>query len=117
MSTARTVLRGTTGIDVRDGVLNRDVDITIDAGRITSITPSTADDLDRVTVLGHSAGGHLALWAAAALARRRVHLAAAVGLAPVADLVLAHELGCGSGAVRDFLGGSPQDQRPRYESA
>jgi imidazolonepropionase-like amidohydrolase len=51
MSTARTVLRGTTVIDVRDGVLNRDVDITIDAGRITSITPSTADDLDRVTVV------------------------------------------------------------------
>ena len=83
----------------------------------TMAAQGVALDLDRVTVLGHSAGGHLALWAAAALDRRRGHLAAAVGLAPVADLVLAHELGCGSGAVRDFLGGSPQDQRPRYESA
>jgi Amidohydrolase family len=51
MSTGRTVLRGTTVVDVRDGGLRGDVDIAIEAGRITSITPSTADDLGRATVV------------------------------------------------------------------
>ncbi len=77
-------------------------------------------DLDRVTLMGHSAGGHLALWAAAArnipvghplhdtdpLPLRRV-----VALAPVADLRRAWELGLSGGAVGELLGGDPQ-QRP-----
>ena len=55
----------------------------------------------RVIVIGHSAGGQLALWGAGA--GRRVH--AAVALAPVADLRRAEELRLGGGAVRAFLGG------------
>ncbi|MCM2316459.1 MAG: alpha/beta hydrolase, partial [Thermoanaerobaculia bacterium] len=57
-------------------------------------------DLDRVAVIGHSAGGHLALWAAARQRAdegsgiaRRVRISAVAGLAPVADLVDAHSLG------------------------
>ncbi|MFI9030306.1 alpha/beta hydrolase family protein [Streptomyces sp. NPDC053560] len=52
-----------------------------------------------VLVAGHSAGGHLALWAAA----RPGPLTAAVALAPVADLARAHELGLSNGAVAEFL--------------
>jgi acetyl esterase/lipase len=77
-------------------------------------------DLDRVTVVGHSAGGHLALWAAAAegeFGPKRVRIAAAVGLAPVADLVWAYEHGCGNGAVESFLGGSPNEEPGRYREA
>jgi acetyl esterase/lipase len=61
-----------------------------------------------VLVLGHSAGGHLALWAAAAAPVPGLRLT--VGLAPVADLVLAHRDRLGSGAVAAFLGGDPQDR-------
>jgi len=56
-------------------------------------------------IAGHSAGGHLALWAAATLRLK------AVALAPVADLRMAEELDLGGGAVPAFLGG-PSDQRP-----
>jgi acetyl esterase/lipase len=55
-------------------------------------------------LVGHSAGGHLALWA---VDRARAVLA----LAPVADLALAERLDLDVGAVRDFLGGSA-DGRP-----
>jgi acetyl esterase/lipase len=80
-------------------------------------------DLERVTVVGHSAGGHLALWAAKRGARgpvcqpTKVRIAAAVGLAPVADLRLAHELGCGNGAVENFMGGSPEKLPEPYRTA
>ncbi|HJW33098.1 MAG TPA: alpha/beta fold hydrolase [Holophagaceae bacterium] len=81
-------------------------------------------DLDRVTVVGHSAGGHLALWSAArdraALAGAqpaRVRVAAAVGLAPVADLRRAHALGLGNGAVEALLGGTPEQVPDRFRSA
>ena len=83
-----------------------------------------AIDLDRVTVVGHSAGGHLALWSAQHDAKRnngygpkRVKVAAAVGLAAVADLALAFELGCGNHAVNEFLGGSPSAQAERYRTS
>ncbi len=62
-------------------------------------------DLGRVTVVGHSAGGHLALWLAA---QRR--FAGVVALAGVADLVAADEQHLGSDAVREFLrGGAAAD--------
>ncbi|WP_112244175.1 alpha/beta hydrolase family protein [Kribbella monticola] len=51
---------------------------------------------------GHSAGGHLALWAAATL--NPVLLRGTVALAPVADLLLADRLGLDDGAVQDFIG-------------
>ena len=56
----------------------------------------------RVVVLGHSAGGHLALWAAAAAPAPG--LVGTLALAPVADLVGAERDGLGSGAVVAFLG-------------
>ncbi|MGP3984047.1 alpha/beta hydrolase [Streptomyces sp. KR80] len=71
-------------------------------------------DAGRVVLVGHSAGGHLALWAAA---RHRQpggspwRLAApppvrgVVALAPIADFALGRELGVCSDAVVQFLGG------------
>lgn len=77
-----------------------------------------AIDVTRVTTVGHSAGGHLALWAAAAGegpdAARRIRAAAAVGLAPVADLAWAYERGCGAGAVEQLMGGAPAEWPARY---
>ncbi|POX42158.1 alpha/beta hydrolase [Streptomyces sp. Ru73] len=54
-----------------------------------------------VIVAGHSAGGHLALWTAA----RPGPAAAAVAIAPVADLARAHALRLSNGAVEEFLTG------------
>src|ERR1700761_8606456 len=51
MAGARTILRGTTVVDVRDGSTRPAVDITIDDGTITSIAPTTDDHPGRVTVV------------------------------------------------------------------
>lgn len=64
-------------------------------------------------VMGHSAGGHLALW----LASEMPDLAGVVALAPVASLRLAWERYLSDGAVRDFLGGSPDEVPDRYAAA
>jgi len=62
-------------------------------------------------VLGHSAGGHLALWAAVACAPL---LIGALALAPAADLQYGYDNAIGDGAVRAFLG-SPPDQHRDFD--
>ncbi|MFG1778942.1 alpha/beta hydrolase family protein [Micromonospora sp. NPDC049048] len=65
-------------------------------------------------LVGHSAGGHLALYVAA-------HAPAAVGgvlaLAPVSDLAEAYRLDLDEGAVAALLGGGPADVPARYAEA
>ncbi|MGZ4271767.1 MAG: alpha/beta hydrolase family protein [Solirubrobacteraceae bacterium] len=73
-------------------------------------------DLGRVVAIGHSAGGHLALWAAGR-EHPRVPLAAAVGQAPVCDLDMAFRMRLSDGVVADFVGGSPADVPERYDAA
>ena len=51
MAGERTILRGTTVVDVRNGSTHRAVDITIDDGAISTITPTIDDHPDRVTVV------------------------------------------------------------------
>jgi len=63
-----------------------------------------------VVLMGHSAGGQLALWAG----RTVPGVAGIVALAPVADLRLAHELGLEDDAVGRVLGGSPDQVPERY---
>jgi acetyl esterase/lipase len=82
-------------------------------------------DLGRVVAVGHSAGGHLALWLAARprLAAGvpgsgpRVRLRGAVALAGVCDLVRGAQDGLGDGAVAELLGGAPDEQPDRYAAA
>lgn len=79
-------------------------------------------DLDRVVAIGHSAGGHLALWAAARPkfaegavgCRPRVRVSAVVSIAGVCDLVEAAEAGISRGAVVELLGGTPIAVSDRY---
>ncbi|MFZ6819013.1 alpha/beta hydrolase [Undibacterium sp. Ji22W] len=63
----------------------------------------------QVILIGHSAGGHLVLWAAARCAQRELPLAlqGVVALAPAADLQMAHALNLGEGAVQRFIGQDP----------
>jgi acetyl esterase/lipase len=73
-------------------------------------------DLDRVVAVGHSAGGQLALWAAA---RRdaRIRLRGVVGQAAVSDLEEACRRDLGGGAVSRFVGGQPARHPERYAEA
>ncbi|MGP3977181.1 alpha/beta hydrolase family protein [Streptomyces sp. 8N114] len=73
--------------------------------------PATVEDIDAAldhlgatpsVLFGHSAGGHLALWAAA---RRERAAGRVVVLAPVADLERAHAVRLNGGVVSAFLGG------------
>ena len=63
----------------------------------------------RVVVMGHSAGGHLALWAASVAPA--AGLVGTVALAPVADVGAADRERLGDGAVAAFLG-APAATRP-----
>ena len=56
----------------------------------------------RTVLMGHSAGSHLALWAASACPP--TGLVATVALAPIPDLEAADEAHLGRDALRDFLG-------------
>lgn len=73
--------------------------------------PQTADDVNAAldhlggppkVLLGHSAGGQLALWAAANRDRAADRV---IGVAPVADLSKAYDMGLSGGAVTELLGG------------
>jgi acetyl esterase/lipase len=89
----------------------------------------TSDRVDpsRIAVVGHSAGGHLALWLSsrhrlpgtapgapsAAIPRPRL----CVAQAAVAALGIAARQGLGAGAAEALLGGSPDDVPGRYAVA
>ncbi len=83
----------------------------------------TGLDLNRVVIAGHSAGGQLALWAAAhnrptsPASPIRIRTIGAVGMAPLSDLGAAFDLDLGAGAVREFLGGSPLRMPDRLRAA
>ena len=83
--------------------------------------PATCDDVaagievlagrDAVAI-GHSAGGHLALWAAASGLVR-----AAAAQAGVSDLAAAFRLGLSGGVVGELLGGQPESRAADYALA
>jgi len=76
-------------------------------------------DLSTVVTLGHSAGGHLAAWAAARgrydAWPERVRVTAVVPQAGVLDLRSAYAEGLGDGAVEAFLGHRPAGADDRYD--
>lgn len=93
-----------------------DVAAAVDALPVLAVRALGAEAVDprRIVLTGHSAGGHLALWAAA----RHVlppespwhrpsppPVRGVVALAPIADFTSAIRLGVCSGAVVDLLGG------------
>lgn len=73
-------------------------------------------DIRRVVSIGHSAGGHLALWAATR-DRPRVPVTAAVGQAAVSDLARASRLHLSNGAADELMGGPPDRVPERYAAA
>ena len=95
------------------------------AAAIDALRDVPGVDGRRVVVVGHSAGGHLALWAAARRrlprgapgARPSVVPRAAVALAGVCDLVAGSREGLGEGAVDALLGGGPDEVPNRFRVA
>ena len=82
-------------------------------------------DLSRVVAIGHSAGGHLAAWAAgrsslppsAPGSSPRVSLTGVVTQAGVLDLRTGAARSVGGSAIPDLLGGSPDEVPERYDWA
>ncbi len=83
-------------------------------------------DLSRVVVMGHSAGGHLALWLAARHkipAGHELHqanpieVAGVVALAPASQLTWMYAQGTCEKAAGQLMGGSPEQYPQRYQNA
>lgn len=87
---------------------------TLDDVRAACVAVAARDEIDarRTIVLGHSAGGHLALWALA-----EGVACAAVSIAGIGDLGAAERAGLGDGAVAAFLGAVGRSQLDRYRDA
>jgi acetyl esterase/lipase len=85
---------------------------------LARLAPGKNLDLTRVTALGHSAGGQLALWLASSSRLRLapsdapVHIARVVALAPVTDLRGIAE--AKKGMIREIIGGTPSERSERY---
>jgi acetyl esterase/lipase len=102
----------------------------LDVGTATDyvrrLAPEHPLDLARVVAMGHSAGGHLALWLGA---RHRIAhgsdihtndplaLRGVVALAPAIDLALLHARGSHDHVVERLIGGSPTARPERYDAA
>jgi acetyl esterase/lipase len=83
-------------------------------------------DLTRVVAMGHSAGGHLALWLAARpkiSSSSQIHtkdplkIAGVVALAPAPELDALHEKKVCGHVVDKLMGGSPEAMSDRYRAA
>jgi len=115
------------------------LDVALATDYLRKLAPSYALDLQRVVPIGHSAGGHLALWLAARphiplfaqhspLAGSQLPddkeetaspqaLAGAISLAGVVDLEMAWRLHLSNDAVVELLGGNISDVPERYVAA
>jgi acetyl esterase/lipase len=102
------------------------LDAAMGADHVRELAGKYPLDAKKVLTVGHSAGGHLAVWLAA---RRRISpddaLAGAdplaihgvASLAGVVDLRRAWELRLSDGVVGELMGGPPEKLRERYHTA
>jgi acetyl esterase/lipase len=102
-------------------------DIAAALDRVGEVAEPYGADISRVTWAGHSAGGHLVLWAAARpglppgspwpASLGRCPATHVVSLAGCSSLRLCAEWNLGAGAVRILMGGGPDDVPERYALA
>ena len=105
------------------------IDVIDAVNHLTQIEERFELDLSRVVILGHSAGGHLALWLASRMDKihmdqinkmLRVPIQRVISLAGVSDLRKMweiHEEKGISSPVASFVGGSPREVSQRYRIA
>ena len=108
-------------------------DVVAGIDKLADLAPVHALDLSRVVALGHSAGGHLAVWAAGRdrlgeLGLKAEHheisgnhdgvrLTGVVSQSGVLNLAEAEKLNLSNGAVANFLGGPSSDFPARHRYA
>ena len=104
-------------------------DVAQAADFVRTLAREQALDLSRVISVGHSAGGHLAVWLAARLkvpAGSELHAANPLPLRGVVNLdgpgdlratVPLQQPICGAPVVTDLVGGSPEERPDRYRAA
>lgn len=100
-------------------------DISLASHQIPRILSSDRHvDLTRTAVMGHSAGGHLALWlvssdrvpkTSSVYDEHRSPFTSVVSLAGVSDLRTAYAQRLGRGIVRKLVGGTPDQHPDRYD--
>ncbi len=115
--------------DPGGGWPNSLLDVAAAADHLRALAPQYALDLTRVIAMGHSAGGHLALWLAGRQripqdsplagsdAQAPLRLAGAISQAGAVDLLLSWRLKLGNNAAGELLGGSPTEYPERYAAA
>jgi len=100
-------------------------DVANGVDRLRDLAPRYALDLDRVILAGHSAGGHLALWAAARPNLRKagrlssvnpLRVRGVLGLAPAPGLAALHKRGVCGQVIDTLMGGSPRQRPDRYRN-
>jgi len=97
-------------------------DVAAGMRRLFEVTPEHEIDPERIVVMGHSAGGHLATWAAglgrvpkeSPISGEPLPVRAAVSLAGVVDLREARRLRLSEDVVRELMGGTPDEVPDRY---
>ena len=82
--------------------------------RVRAVAAEHPIDLERVVLMGHSAGGHLALLAAR---RTTLPLRGVISLAGVVDLREIDRLGDDHGLARRLLGAGPDEAPDRWSQA
>jgi acetyl esterase/lipase len=102
------------------------LDVACAADHVRVLARDHAIDLSRVIAMGHSAGGHLALWLASRsrIPRNSVlhnedplRLCGVVALAPATGLPVLHARGAFDHVVDRLMGGSPDEHPDRYNAA
>ena len=105
---------------------NTFLDVARGADHLRKLAEDHPLDLDRVIVVGHSAGGQMALWLAA---RDRIaedsdlhlpeplKLQGVLALAPAPDLAALHARGTCGNVIDKLMGGSPEQFPERYDAA
>jgi acetyl esterase/lipase len=93
-------------------------------GQVRERSGPAAISNEAVLLAGHSAGGHLALWAAGrhllppdSAWHRQHRVRGVMALAAVSDLIASYEQGLGRGAAALLMAGGPEQQAERYRSA
>jgi 3-dehydroquinate dehydratase type II len=90
-------------------------DVSLAIGALVDFAEGHQLDLDRIVLIGHGSGGHLALQAA--IGRSEVPISAVATLAPIGDLKAAHEADVGGGAVEAFMRRTPEQSPERHVAA
>ena len=102
------------------------MDVSRSVDYLRSIATDKKLDLNRVVVVGHSAGGHLAMWVAsrprlssgsALYVKDPLPIRGVIDLAGTADMeafIQFEQHGCNGAVVEEMLGGKPVDVPERY---